>query len=126
LDLTVPKCSMEDFKPILRREFNAEEGSFLLQLRCSLVWDKAAFSRLVQAMEKCAVANKGAKKIDRWIAEGFWYLETFVPEWSSHPNFPRPHGDEYYDAAYQRLRDLSYWLFVGESVYEGGGPLKPL
>jgi hypothetical protein len=29
-------------------------------------------------------------------------------------------------AAYERLRDLSYWLFVGESVYQGGRPLEPL
>jgi hypothetical protein len=117
---------MDDFEPILRREFDAEEGSFLLQLRCDLVWDKAAFSRLVAAMEKCAVGHEGRQVIARWIAEGFWYLEKFVPEHCGHPAFPRRHGDEYYESAYERLRDLSYWLFVGESVYQGGGPPTPL
>src|SRR5262249_57673260 len=117
---------MDDYERIVRREFNAEEGSFLLQLRCNYVWDKAAFSRLIIAMEKCAVAHEGRDVIARWIAEGFWYLETFVPDHSGHPAFPRPHGDEYYESAYERLHDLSYWLFVGESVYEGGGALEPL
>src|SRR2546423_2120934 len=117
---------MNDYEPILRREFNAEEGSFLLQLRCSLVWDKTAFARLVIEMEKCAVAHEGQDVIARWIAEGFWYLETFVPEHSRHPAFPRPHGETYYESAYERLRDLSYWLFVGERVFQGGGPLDPL
>lgn len=117
---------MKDYEPILRREFDAEEGSFMIQLRCSLVWDKTAFSRLVQAMEWCAAAHEGQETIARWIAFGFWYLETNVPDFSQHPNFPRPYGDEYYEGAYRRLRDLSYWLFVGECIYEGGGPLELL
>jgi len=50
----------------------------------------------------------------RWIAEGFWYLDTLTRGWVSHPSFPRVHSDEYYAAAFARLRDLSYWLFVGE------------
>jgi hypothetical protein len=117
---------MGDYEPILRREFDEEEGSFMLRLRCELEWDKVAFSRLVRAMERCAVDNSGRQSLERWIAEGFWSLEDFLPEWTSHPNFPRPHGESYYQAAHQRLRDLAYWLFVGESPYEGGGPLEPL
>jgi hypothetical protein len=117
---------MPDYEPILRREFAAEEGSFLLKLRCELCWDKAAFSRLIQAMEKCAAYHQGRDDIERWVAEGFWYLEGFTKDWSTHPSFPRSHGEEYYQTAYVRLRDLSYWLFVGESPYEGGDPLEPL
>ena len=114
---------MTEYEPILRHEFDAADGSFLLQLRCDLTWDRAAFSRLVLAMEQCAAAHSGRDAIERWVAEGFWYLEQFTPDWSTHPNFPRPHGDQYYEAAYQRLRDLSYWLFVGDSPYQGNEPL---
>jgi hypothetical protein len=114
---------MTEYKPILRHEFTAADGSFLLQLRCDLTWDQAAFSRLVLAMEQCAAAHAGRDVIERWVAEGFWYLEQFVPDWSTHPNFPRPHGEKYYEAAYQRLRDLSYWLFVGDSPNQGNGSL---
>lgn len=42
---------MDDYLTILRREFEAEDGSFLLSLRVHADWDKAAFSRLVRAME---------------------------------------------------------------------------
>jgi hypothetical protein len=40
---------------LVRREFSAEDGSFLLQLRIDLHWDRHAFSRLEQAMRRvCA------------------------------------------------------------------------
>ena len=117
---------MAEYESILRHEFAAEDGSFLLQLRCDLTWDKAAFSRLVVAMEQCAVAHAGRDVIERWVAEGFWYLERFTQDWSIHPSFPRLHGEDYYKAAYERLGDLSYWLFVGDSPYQGNGPLDPM
>ena len=118
---------MEEFMAVLRREFEAEEeGSFMLKLRCELVWDRAAFSRLVRAMEQCARAYEGREQVERWVAGGFWYLEWFVPDWTSHPNFPRPHDQQYYQEACRRLGDLAYWFFVGESPYQGGGPLPPL
>jgi hypothetical protein len=117
---------MEDYAAVLRREFAAEEGSFLLKLRCELEWDREAFSRLVGAMEQCAVAHEGRQEIERWVANGFWYLERFVPEWTSHPDFPRPDDKGYYQEAYGRFSDLAYWLFFGESPYKGGGPLPPL
>ena len=117
---------MTEYESILRSEFTAEDGSFLLRLRCDLIWDQAAFSRLVLAMEHCTAAHAGRESIERWVAEGFWYLEQFTPDWSTHPNFPRPHGEKYYEAAYQRLRDLSYWLFVGESPYQGSQTLEPI
>jgi hypothetical protein len=116
----------DGYMAILRREFDAEEGSFLLKLRCELEWDKEAFSRRVAAMEQCAVVQARRPEIERWIVEGFWYLERFVPEWSSHLEFPRPHREQYYQAAYQRLSDLAYWLFFSEPPYEGGGPLGPM
>ncbi len=117
---------MNEWEPILREEFAAENDSFLLRLRCELVWDKAAFNRLVAAMEQCAIAYQRQEKIDRWVAEGFWFVEQFVPADSGHTNFPLPHGKAYYERAYKRLKDLSYWLFTGESPYQTDRPLELL
>jgi hypothetical protein len=113
---------MTEYEPILRQEFAAEEGSFLLQLRCDLVWDQAAFLRLVGAMEQCARDHEGRQTIERWIAEGFWFCGQYIKNWSTHPSFPKPHGDTYYEEAYERLWDLSHWLFVGRSPFEGEPP----
>ena len=77
-------------------------------------------------MEECAIAQAGRPEIERWIALGFWYLEQFVPDWTNHPNFPRPYEEQYYLAACERLRDLAFWFFWGQSPYEGGGPLGPM
>jgi hypothetical protein len=46
-------------REILRREFDAEEGSFLLQARVSLKWDWDAFRRLTSAMYDVADEAKG-------------------------------------------------------------------
>ncbi|WP_422925728.1 hypothetical protein [Singulisphaera sp. PoT] len=74
---------MDDFMAVLRREFEADEGSFLLTLRVQLEWERASFSRLVRAMELCAMAYEGRGDIEQWVANGFWYMEQFVPDWSS-------------------------------------------
>jgi len=46
----------DDYGSILAHEFSAGEGSFLLQLRVHLTWDKAAFTCLTQAMLSCCQA----------------------------------------------------------------------
>ena len=112
---------MVEYETILRSEFDGETGSFLVQLRTKLHWDKVAFDRLTRAMETCASTQETHAAIPRWIAEGFWYLDTHTQDWISHPSFPRVHGDKYYSSGIARLRDLSYWLFVGERpVYVHG------
>lgn len=115
-----------DTEDVLRQELSAEPGSFLLQLRCDLHWDREAFERLTNAMMAYARAHEEDEMIPRWVAEGFWYLSWNVKEWSSHPSFPREHAPSYYEAAYERLHELAYWLFMGSSLYEGGGPLPDL
>ncbi len=111
---------------VLRQEFTASDGSFLIQLRPGLVWDKEAFSRLVTAMEACCKAYEGKESLERWLAQGFWYLPWFVKHWTGHPNFPRPQPEEYYTNAIDRLSDLAYWFFMGYSPYEGGHQLDRL
>jgi hypothetical protein len=105
---------------LLRREFGAEEGSFLLQLKMDLHWDRAAFSRLEQAMRRVCAGQASRQQLDRWLVEGYWYLSDNVPAHASHPSFPRPEPPEYYEAALKRLWDLQYWFVMGESIYQSG------
>ena len=107
---------MDDLE-LLRREFSAEEGSFLLQLRIDLHWDRHAFSRLEQAMRRVCAQQESREQLDRWLVEGYWYLSDFVPAHISHPNFPRPEPAGYYEAAVKRLWDLQYWFATGQSLY---------
>ena len=102
----------------LRSEFNAADGSFLLQLRCDLHWDQTAFTRMTDAMREYCRSRNTEDDIPRWIAYGFWYVESFVRDWSTHPSFPREYDAEYYERAYARLHDLAYLLFTGESPYQ--------
>ena len=43
----------EEYISILKHEFSAEEGSFLLQLRIRSHWDTSAFDRLTKVMLQC-------------------------------------------------------------------------
>ena len=100
----------------LKREFEAEEGSFLLQARCYLEWDWEAFRRLTSAMYDVADEVKGQASLESWIANGFWFCDTWIRDWTGHPNFPRPPEDVYRDAL-EIVHDLAYLLFNGESPY---------
>ena len=104
-------------REILRREFDAEEGSFLLQARVQLKWDWDAFRRLTSAMYDVADEVRKKPEIETWIAEGFWYCDTFIRDWTSHPNFPRPPEDAYRDAI-ELVHYLALLLFSGESPYK--------
>jgi hypothetical protein len=107
---------MDDLE-LLRREFGAEEGSFLLQLRCDLRWDKDAFTGLEQAMRRVCAQQQDRDQLDRWLIEGYWYLSEFVPGHTSHADFPRSELPGNYQAAIQRLRDLQDWFVTGQSPY---------
>ncbi len=106
---------MDDWQRILRSEFDAAEGSFLLSLRCKLAWDVDAFDRLTSAMEACCRAKAGEELVERWVAEGFWYLSWFGKDWTTHPNFPRWRTEEYYQVAYEYLDGLAYSFFVDDA-----------
>ena len=117
---------MEDFMAILKNEFDADEGSFLIGLRPNLEWDKEAFNRLSSAMKQCAESHSSEQKLERWVAEGFWYVPRFVREWATHSNFPKVHATDYYERAFARLDDLAYWYFMGQSPYESGKHFEDL
>jgi hypothetical protein len=72
------------YLPVLHSEFAAEEGSFLLQLRCDFRWDKQAFLRLTAAMEQYCADIENVEQVDRYMAESFWYLSFFVKDHAMH------------------------------------------
>lgn len=111
---------MQDILATLRYEFDAEENSFLLKMRCNLEWDARAFEILIDAMQAYLESDRDKEHIDRWIAQGFWFANHYVKYWTSHPAFPKQLPESYYECAYQRLYDLAYWFFAGESPYESG------
>ena len=124
----------DEWYSILQHEFNANEGSFLLQLRCDLVWDRAAFTRLTGAMVECCEAYDTTddpsttaipgspyydKTVPRWLAEGFWYTSTFVRGYTSHPAWREKiaRDPDYFDDAYERLDLLADWFFTGDCPF---------
>src|SRR6266481_7315244 len=100
-------------REILRREFYAGEGSFLIQARVRLEWDWVAFRRLTSAMYDVADEVKGQPSIETLIAEGFWFCDTWIRGHTSHPNFPRPPEKTYRDAL-ELLANLASFLFTGQ------------
>jgi hypothetical protein len=109
---------MPDYQSRLRKEFAAEEGTFLLNLRGDrLEWDKAAFSRLEKAMRWACEHFQRHDQLDRWMADGFYEVSRFVRAWTSHPNFPRPEPEQYYKDSIERLDDLADWFFRGYHAY---------
>ena len=60
--------------------------------------------------------------LPRWIAKGFGFCSFWVRDWTTHPAWAKKTAAEqpYYDAAYEPLSDLAYWLFFGESPYLSG------
>jgi hypothetical protein len=91
---------------LLRHEFSAGDGSFLLPLWIDLHWDRSAFSRLEQAMRRVCAQQEPREQLARWLVEGYWYLSDFVLGHISHPDFPRLEPAEYYQSAVTRLWDL--------------------
>ena len=105
-------------REILKREFDAEDGSFLIRARSELTWDGAAFRRLTSAMFDVASEDRGKPSIETWIASGFWFIDTWIGDWTGHPHFPRPPEAEHGEAI-QLIHDLCFYLFIGESPYQG-------
>jgi len=110
--------SNSEARGILRSEFDGEDGSFLIQIRCEFRWDWEAFRRLTAAMYDVAEEVRGQAVIEKWITEGFWFCDTWIRDFTGHPDFPRPPEEDYRDAL-ELLHDLAWFLFVGESLFTG-------
>ncbi|RWD26323.1 hypothetical protein [Mesorhizobium sp.] len=99
---------------ILKNEFDAGDGSFLISIKGHMHWDVEAFDRLCSAMAQYCRETPGTDvQLERWAAQGFWYVPWFVRNWTSHPNFPRDLPVTYYENAYQQLDDLAFSYFFG-------------
>lgn len=109
--------AMDEALRTLEHEFRSEPGSFLMQLRGDLRWDRDAFSRLERSLREVCERTQAAEDLPRWLAEGYYQVATEVPDWTSHPNFPRPEPGEYYAACIERLSDLADWFFRGWHAY---------
>jgi len=107
----------------LRKEIDGEEETFLIILRTELRWDWDAFNRLTNLMYDVADGATGLESVDKHIAQGYWFIDTWVRDWTGHDDFPRPEKDKY-EEAIQLLRDLSYFFFTGVSPYEDDGLKK--
>jgi hypothetical protein len=108
----------EELLDQLRREFAAAEGTFLLNLRGDRIeWDRPAFSRLEKTMRWACQRFREHDQLDRWMADGFYEVSRFVRNWTSHPNFPRPGPEQYYNDCIERLDDLADWFFRGYHGY---------
>jgi hypothetical protein len=100
---------------VLREEFSAKEGSFLLFLRGEMIWNREAFTRLTQAMLAYCKGMENEDFVPRWVAEGFWYMSFYVRGFTLHPRWKKIilQDEEYYERAYKRLDDLASWFFEG-------------
>ena len=77
----------------LAREFRAGEGSFLLQLRIEMYWDKNAFRRLTEAMRACCrdyqhsqEQHERFRKEQEQLTEAQMADEQFADEYYPHHN----------------------------------------
>ena len=101
----------------LLEELNAEEGSFLLELRTNLAWNHHSFVKFLLQLEEYCVQNQNEANLNRAYASEICYISHFVKEWSTHEGFKSIQSEAYFELAYQLIHDLSYHYFIGESVY---------
>ncbi|PIB30937.1 hypothetical protein BFP78_13200 [Gaetbulibacter sp. 5U11] len=105
-------------------ELNAENGSFILELRTELNWNHNSFINLVNKLNKEFKNTKNEKKLDREIACGIWYISNFIKDWSQHKNFPKKLTKEYYAKSYELINDLAYQYFMAESIDESENTIE--
>lgn len=104
-------------RQLLKGEFEGEDGSFIFLLRNKLKWDWDAFYRLTDAMYHVADETCQSASVHKELAHGFWFVDTWVRDWTEHPDFPRPEKRAYAQAL-ELIHDLCYLFFLGESPYE--------
>lgn len=100
-------------------EFNGEENSFLITIRCDLEWSHAKFIKLLNTMRDYCKQKQSRDPLDKEIAQGFWFVTWFIKDWTSHSGFRNGNkfSDDYYTQSYKFIHDLSYWYFMNEPIY---------
>jgi hypothetical protein len=100
----------------IKNELEAGEDSFLDGVFAGS-WDHARFVRLAALARECCVAHEGAKTLERYLADGFHFLDTGLAGSLS----PAIHGTlpkDYLEGAMEHLMMLTSWLFSGECPLE--------
>jgi hypothetical protein len=108
-----------DWRKVLRREFEAEDGSFLATAQAEYRWDQNAFRELIEAMRDGCVRCAEDDQLDRWMAHVFFYVPAFIRAWTQQEGFDRP-DDAYWQRAINLLEALSHWFFWGEPPTKDG------
>ena len=102
----------------LKDELNAENGSFLLELRTDFNWNHNSFVNLLSELNNECKRTKEDQYLSRDIASGIWYISDFIKSWTEHKNFQKKYSAEYYEKAYELINDLAHSYFMSESPYQ--------
>lgn len=108
----------------IKDELNAEEGSFLLELRTDLNWNHSSFVNLLTELNNECKRTKGNPNLSREIASGIWFISDFIKNWTEHKNFPKIYPQEYYAKSYELITDLANTYFMTESLYESESEIE--
>ncbi len=111
---------MASYRDILRTEFSADEGSFLLVLHVWNIWDDEAFTRVTTAMWECCEDQEHQETVEHWLANGFWDMYGEVTGYLANPAARRVNSPEYYAKAVSSVFDLACWYFSGERPFLRG------
>lgn len=111
--------SLNDWREVLRREFDADDGSFLAIAQGEFRWDPDAFRELIEAMRDGCVRCAEEEQLDRWMAHGYFYVPAFIRAWTQQEDFDRPDG-AYWQRAINLLESFSHWFFWGEPPTQDG------
>ena len=101
----------------LTQELNAEEGSFLLELRTGMHWDHTSFMNLLTGLFAYCQGVNEDEQLDRSMASGIYTASVFIKSWAEHPNFPKQQSDQYYTKSYEVLDELVEFYFTGTTAY---------
>ena len=105
-------------------ELNAENGSFLLELRTDFNWNHDSFIKLLNELNTECKRTKENLNLSRDTASGIWYISDFIKNWTEHQNFPKEFTEEYYEKAHELINDLAYSYFMAESPYESESEIE--
>ncbi len=98
---------------VLRREFEAADGTFLYALQEEDRWDRDAFTRLHDALVVCCVGHGSATTLERWITSGFWSTLRSIERYLSWQEGLPEEDEEYYHEAHLRVEQATEWLLIG-------------
>lgn len=75
--------------------------------------------KLLMTMRDYCRSLEEEVKLEREIAEGFWFISHFVRDWTTHEGFRNANKlpEEYYIEAYELIYHLSWWYFTNDCPF---------